>query len=165
MNEIFVEVEYTLSKFTHSSLHTVSRHTSRVFKNKIVLLQIYNNNNILFYITENSAYWIGLTDLKEGQFRWSYDQSIMTYKNWFPSGGWGSKGQGSDCVILNGNENAYWLDYNCTYTYYYICESDFCKSLYSYGNNSAKNFYIRMQNWIVTSIIVYYNSWNWILIR
>ncbi|XP_071123017.1 perlucin-like protein [Mytilus edulis] len=75
---------------------------------------------------KNSGYWIGLTDLKEGQFRWSYDQSLMTYKNWYPSDGWGSKGQGSDCVLLNSNANAYWLDYNCTLTYYYICESDFC---------------------------------------
>ncbi|CAC5406513.1 unnamed protein product [Mytilus coruscus] len=71
-------------------------------------------------------YWIGLTDLKEGQFRWSYDQSLMTYKYWYPSGGWGSKGQGYDCVILHNDSKANWLDYNCTLKHYYICESNFC---------------------------------------
>ncbi|CAC5391407.1 unnamed protein product [Mytilus coruscus] len=75
---------------------------------------------------KNVRYWIGLTDLKEGQFRWSYDQSLMTYKNWYPSGGWGSKGTSSNCVMYNNTANAYWLDYICTSTQYYICESNFC---------------------------------------
>ncbi|VDI02559.1 Hypothetical predicted protein [Mytilus galloprovincialis] len=74
----------------------------------------------------NKNYWIGLTDLKEGQFRWSYDQSLMTYKFWYPSSGWGSKGTGYDCVMYNNDATAYWLDYYCTRKYYYICESNFC---------------------------------------
>ncbi|XP_063406256.1 asialoglycoprotein receptor 1-like [Mytilus trossulus] len=34
--------------------------------------------------------WMGLTDLKEGEYRWSYDQTIAKYKPWFS--GWGGKG-------------------------------------------------------------------------
>lgn len=82
-----------------------------------------------FYITENVLYWIGMTDLNEGQFRWSYDQSLMTYKNFYPSSGWGSKGSSSNCVALD-NYTAHWLDYYCTKAQYYICESNFCKLVF-----------------------------------
>ncbi|CAC5363386.1 MRC [Mytilus coruscus] len=38
------------------------------------------------WIVDNRAYkldvWMGLTDLKEGEFRWSYDQTIAKYKPW-----------------------------------------------------------------------------------
>ncbi|CAG2217896.1 unnamed protein product [Mytilus edulis] len=38
---------------------------------------------------KNVGYWIGLTDLKEGDWRWTFDQSNVTYKQW--SNGNGSK--------------------------------------------------------------------------
>lgn len=41
-------------------------------------------------------YWIGMTDLKEGEFRWTYDQSKAIVKEWYP--GYGAKGTGSNCV-------------------------------------------------------------------
>ncbi|XP_071123016.1 perlucin-like protein [Mytilus edulis] len=72
---------------------------------------------------KNTHYWIGLTDVVEGQFRWSYDQSPMTYKKWYS--GWGSKGTGHNCVMYS-YPNDKWLDYTCMSPCFYICESNFC---------------------------------------
>jgi hypothetical protein len=37
----------------------------------------------LFIKHSEAHYWIGLTDLQEGKWRWSYDQSDATYKKWY----------------------------------------------------------------------------------
>ncbi|XP_071137482.1 perlucin-like protein [Mytilus edulis] len=67
--------------------------------------------------------WIGLVDLKEGIWRWTYDQSKAVFLTWYS--GYGSKGTGSNCVYLSGGRTS-WLDYNCHAELYYICESNFC---------------------------------------
>ncbi|XP_076082408.1 perlucin-like protein [Mytilus galloprovincialis] len=73
--------------------------------------------------TVNNSYWMGLTDLKEGEYRWSYDQTLAKYKPWYS--GWGSKGTANNCGLMYGGTNT-WLDYPCTKSYYYVCESHIC---------------------------------------
>ncbi|XP_052089189.1 perlucin-like protein [Mytilus californianus] len=68
-------------------------------------------------------YWIGLTDLKEGIWRWTYDQSKAVFKTW--QSGYGAKGIKSNCVMINGIKTV-WVDYDCHYRAFYICESNFC---------------------------------------
>lgn len=67
---------------------------------------------------------MGLTDLKEGEYRWSYDQTLAKYKPWYS--GYGSKGTASNCGLMYYNTYT-WLDYPCNYTYQYVCESHICK--------------------------------------
>ncbi|CAC5421927.1 COLEC12 [Mytilus coruscus] len=73
--------------------------------------------------SEQAHYWIGLTDLKEGEWRWSYDQTLATYKPW--RSGWESKGTAHNCGLLFHNSYT-WLDYPCSNSYRYVCESHFC---------------------------------------
>ncbi|OPL33859.1 c-type f lectin domain family 4 member, partial [Mytilus galloprovincialis] len=75
---------------------------------------------------KNAYYWIGLTDLKEGDWRWTFDQSRPTYKPW--EIGYSAKGTSYNCVAYNyGSSNLRnWFDYHCWAKYYYICESNFC---------------------------------------
>lgn len=62
------------------------------------------------------VYWIGLTNLKEGKYRWSYDQ---TKPNSVPYlSGYGSKGTHSKCVMYNNRERPGWYDNGCNYTPY-----------------------------------------------
>ncbi|XP_063404637.1 perlucin-like protein [Mytilus trossulus] len=68
-------------------------------------------------------YWIGLIDLKEGEWRWTYDQSKASFTTWYP--GYGAKGTDSNCVMLHASRTD-WFDYSCHYSAYYICESNFC---------------------------------------
>lgn len=68
---------------------------------------------------------MGLTDLKEGEYRWSYDQTLAKYKPWYS--GYGSKGTGHNCGLMYAGKSYTWLDYPCTYKYVFVCESHFCK--------------------------------------
>jgi hypothetical protein len=70
------------------------------------------------------GYWIGLTDLQEGKWRWSYDQSYATFKTWYS--GYGNKGTSMNCVAYAGS-GATWHDYYCHQPYGFVCESNFCK--------------------------------------
>ncbi|CAC5383728.1 unnamed protein product [Mytilus coruscus] len=69
-------------------------------------------------------YWIGLTDLNEGEYRWNFDQTIVSYLPW--RSGYGKLGNGYDCVAMLKSNNGQWIDYTCNTKYYYICESNFC---------------------------------------
>lgn len=71
------------------------------------------------------VYWIGLTDLNEGEFRWNFDQTKATLLPW--ARGYGKNGNGYDCVAYNHDKKAEWFDYICNTKYYYICESNFCE--------------------------------------
>ncbi|CAC5418123.1 unnamed protein product [Mytilus coruscus] len=74
--------------------------------------------------SSGSHHWIGLTDLKEGVWRWSYDQSKAVFTTWYPS--FGAKGTSSNCVMLHASRTD-WYDYDCHYSgAKYICESNFC---------------------------------------
>ncbi|VDI42315.1 speckle-type POZ protein, partial [Mytilus galloprovincialis] len=81
------------------------------------------NEKIYANRPKNDGYWIGLTDLNEGEFRWSFDQSKATFLPWVS--GYGKKGNGYDCVAFNSGSKAEWFDYKCNTTYYYICERNF----------------------------------------
>ncbi|VDI58100.1 Hypothetical predicted protein [Mytilus galloprovincialis] len=72
---------------------------------------------------KNYYYWIGLSDLIEGEWRWSIDQSLATFKAW--QSGYGSKGHSSNCVAFKNNKSK-WIDTNCKIGYLYICERNFC---------------------------------------
>ncbi|CAC5420712.1 COLEC12 [Mytilus coruscus] len=72
----------------------------------------------------DAHYWIGLTDLKEGEWRWSFDQSKATYTTWIS--GYGSKGTGHNCVQIPNGHDGKWIDYLCSHQVNYICESNFC---------------------------------------
>ncbi|CAC5390768.1 unnamed protein product [Mytilus coruscus] len=82
-------------------------------------------NNIYSNADKNNHYWIGLTDLKEGEFRWTYDQSKTEVKNWHPS--YGNKGTNYNCVAISYHASKlHFFDYICSTKYRYICESNFC---------------------------------------
>lgn len=72
---------------------------------------------------KSSGYWIGLTDLIEGEWRWSIDHSLATYKAWYR--GKGSLGHNYNCVSFVGS-NAKWFDTNCKSAFFYICEINDC---------------------------------------
>ncbi|XP_076082301.1 lithostathine-1-beta-like [Mytilus galloprovincialis] len=74
---------------------------------------------------KNKYYWIGLTDLKEGDWRWTFDQSQATYKSW--QSGTGARGTSNNCAVYNyGGYFRLWFDQTCMAKYYSICESNFC---------------------------------------
>ncbi|CAC5386632.1 unnamed protein product [Mytilus coruscus] len=82
-------------------------------------------NNIYSNVNKSYDNWIGLTDLKEGEFRWTYDQSKATVTDWYP--GFGSKGTGLNCVAANCKTNKLKLfGYYCSSKMQCICESNFC---------------------------------------
>ncbi|XP_071144045.1 perlucin-like protein [Mytilus edulis] len=75
---------------------------------------------------KNAFYWIGLTDLKEGDWRWTFDQSRPTYKPW--QSGFGARGIVYNCGAYNYGSSYFrlWIDWDCSSNIYYICESNFC---------------------------------------
>ncbi|XP_076082304.1 perlucin-like protein [Mytilus galloprovincialis] len=89
------------------------------------LVKIYNSteNEWLHSNKKSGYYWIGLTDLIEGEWRWSVDQSLATFKTWHSS--YGSNGHTSNCVsFVSGGST--WFDITCKSSYNYICERNFC---------------------------------------
>ncbi|XP_052062065.1 perlucin-like protein [Mytilus californianus] len=81
-------------------------------------------NNI---VRKGYYHWIGLTDVQEGDFRWTYDQSTLSYKN-FKSGHpktASSDGYKRNCVLFHPS-NGLWNDNPCSGGAPYICESNFC---------------------------------------
>ncbi|VDH94726.1 Hypothetical predicted protein, partial [Mytilus galloprovincialis] len=71
---------------------------------------------------KSNAYWIGLTDLIEREWRWNVDQSLATFQSWF--GGYGSMGHTSNCVSFN-SFHSKWFDTGCNTHNLYICERNF----------------------------------------
>jgi hypothetical protein len=71
----------------------------------------------LFIKHSETHYWIGLTDLQEGKWRWSYDQSDVTFKKWYP--GYGNKGTSMNCVLHHKGDTR-WCDYYCHNSLYFI---------------------------------------------
>ncbi|CAC5382637.1 unnamed protein product [Mytilus coruscus] len=69
-------------------------------------------------------HWIGLADFTEGQFRWTFDQSLATSIPWFP--GRGKHDTNRNCVNI-GDSSGQWDDRTCSYKLPYICERNLCK--------------------------------------
>ncbi|XP_052088115.1 C-type lectin domain family 10 member A-like isoform X2 [Mytilus californianus] len=91
----------------------------------IVKIDDKNENNNIEANRANKSfyYWIGLIDLKEGEWRWTYDQLKAGFTAWHP--GYGSKGTASNCVLLHGSRTD-WYETDCHTKTNYICESNFC---------------------------------------
>ncbi|CAG2186895.1 CD206 [Mytilus edulis] len=68
-------------------------------------------------------HWIGLTDFKEGEFRWTYDQSVASSIPWYP--GTGKHNTNKNCVDI-GDFSGKWGDRTCSIQLAYICERNFC---------------------------------------
>ncbi|XP_063406439.1 perlucin-like protein [Mytilus trossulus] len=74
--------------------------------------------------SEKDHYWIGLTDLNEGEWRWSSDQKVATYKPWHS--GSGNNGVNYNCGLIYHTTSYTWVDEPCTSKLRYVCESHFC---------------------------------------
>ncbi|XP_071133298.1 perlucin-like protein [Mytilus edulis] len=75
--------------------------------------------------SKGSHYWLGLTDLHEGNFRWSYDQEKAKFTSW-NSGEPGNSRGNEDCAAHYGGHLDTWFDAPCYNTYNWICERNFC---------------------------------------
>ena len=99
---------------------------------KIKLTNSWLHNDVFFYsinVGINGGHlWIGLSDLDEGQFRWSADQQKAEYAVWVS---WHKTNDpGKNCVsmyYLGGANGAVWLDWRCSVAFRYICEADHCE--------------------------------------
>ena len=83
----------------------------------------------LFYYLEN-YFWLGITDVVDGDWRWIYDQTTPNYKFWFPGRPFSTSHANSkdrNCGIILNNSSGKGADYPCSNTIPYICESNFCK--------------------------------------
>ncbi|VDI33526.1 Hypothetical predicted protein [Mytilus galloprovincialis] len=81
--------------------------------------------SILTFLIFIAELWIGLNDIKkEGQWRWTSDNSGISFSYW--SSGEPNGGRGSYCVHYcktSCGRNAYgWNDLPCSHTQEYICE-------------------------------------------
>ena len=71
-----------------------------------------------------------MTDVVNGNWRWIFDQTALTYKFWYPGHPYSSSTSNSktyNCVYMAYNYSGKWFDYHCGYAKPFICESNFCK--------------------------------------
>ncbi|CAC5415955.1 MRC [Mytilus coruscus] len=118
----------------HCYYFSTSSHTTTWFKAESYCRKIggylvkldTTSENIWVYAKRpyNSTYWIGLTDLYEGHFRWTFDQSKTTFTKWVS--GYGSKGTRSNCVSYNSGKIPEWYDNSCYNSRRFICETNYC---------------------------------------
>ena len=80
---------------------------------------------------KNKHVWLGITDVVNGDWRWIYDQTTPNYKFWYPGQPLSTSHSASknyNCAMMLYNHGGKWNDYPCSYTFPYICESNFCFS-------------------------------------
>ncbi|CAC5361407.1 MRC [Mytilus coruscus] len=86
--------------------------------------------------SKKNHFWLGSTDVVNGDWRWIYDQTQLSYKK-FPLGRpistSSSNSYTHNCIVMH-NSNGYWYDMPCNNSYPYVCESNFCK-FYKAGYN------------------------------
>ncbi|XP_076084126.1 snaclec convulxin subunit beta-like [Mytilus galloprovincialis] len=72
--------------------------------------------------------WLGSTDAVNGDWRWIYDQTQMSYKNFISGRPYPTSSSASytfNCILMEyGKGN--WYDNPCSKSYPYVCESNFC---------------------------------------
>ncbi|XP_052805639.1 perlucin-like protein [Mya arenaria] len=75
-------------------------------------------------------WWIGMQDMVDGVWRYTSDNSLVTFFDWDstqPNGG-----SSADCAVLYADRNYSWADHVCVivgdYTAYAICEAKYMKS-------------------------------------
>jgi hypothetical protein len=84
--------------------------------------------SFFYYLIKH--FWLGITDVVNGDWRWIYDQTTPNYKFSYlglplPASNGNSKNY--NCGMMLFNYGGKWEDYPCGYTIPYICESNFCK--------------------------------------
>ena len=82
-----------------------------------------------FYFLEK-YFWLGITDVVNGDWRWIYDQAAPNYKFWYPGHPYStsqSYSKNYNCGIMLSYSSGKWHDYPCSTFLPYICESNFCK--------------------------------------
>ncbi|XP_071171967.1 macrophage mannose receptor 1-like [Mytilus edulis] len=94
------------------------------------LAKMYNNTLDEWLMTKKptaqSYYWIGLTDMtNEGQFRWTIDNTTLTFSNWASTYGT-AKGSPDRSDVVAWGWSSGWFDYPATDKYGYVCQSRSC---------------------------------------
>ena len=83
----------------------------------------------LFYYLDH-YFWLGITDVVNGEWRWIYDQTTPKYKFWHPGQPHPASNANSkdrNCGLMLYSHAGKWHDYPCSNPLSYICESNFCK--------------------------------------
>ncbi|XP_052805282.1 perlucin-like protein [Mya arenaria] len=75
-------------------------------------------------------WWIGIQDMVDGDWRYTSDDSRVTFFDWEPSQP--DEGSNADCGVLWANKDYKWGDHRCvdvgSYKVYAICEARYMKS-------------------------------------
>ncbi|CAC5361412.1 MRC [Mytilus coruscus] len=90
--------------------------------------------------SKKTHYWLGITDVVNGDWRWIYDQTQLSYKNFIsgrPLPTSNSNSANYNCIIMYYG-NGGWRDHPCNSGFPYVCESNFCK-LIVFDKNQASN--------------------------
>ena len=80
---------------------------------------------------KSNHYWLGITDVVNGDWRWIYDQTKPNYKFWYPGYPYSASNANSknyNCGYMTNSVGGRWFDYPCSSGFLYICESNFCFS-------------------------------------
>ena len=75
---------------------------------------------------KNNYFWLGMTDVVNGDWRWIYDQTTPNYKFWHsghPYSASQSASKNYNCGLMDYVKGGKWFNYPCSYTMPYICES------------------------------------------
>ena len=89
---------------------------------------ISHTSSCFFYL--GNYYWLGITDVVNGDWRWIYDQTAPIYKFWVPGlpiPASNANSKNYNCAFMAYNYGGKWYDHRCNYASPYICESNFCK--------------------------------------
>ncbi|XP_052805947.1 perlucin-like protein [Mya arenaria] len=80
--------------------------------------------------TSTKLLWIGIKDMVEGEWRYTSDDSLVTFFDWDPSQP--NDGSYAECVVLWADQDYKWGDHPCvhvgSYSVYALCEAKYMKS-------------------------------------
>ena len=95
-----------------------------------LLNQISGMTSHCFFYYLEKYFWLGMTDVVNGDWRWIYDQTKPNYKFWLerhPYSSSQAESKDYNCGIMVNYSDGKWFDFPCSGIYPYICESNFCK--------------------------------------
>ncbi|WAR04499.1 PLCL-like protein [Mya arenaria] len=79
----------------------------------------------IYLIISVKLWWIGIQDMVDGDWRYTSDDSRVTFFDWEPSQP--DEGSNADCGVLWANKDYKWGDHRCvdvgSYKVYAICEA------------------------------------------
>ena len=85
---------------------------------------------MIFFHYLDAHFWLGITDVVNGDWRWIYDQTTPKYKFWnpgMPHAASNGNSKDRNCAIMLYSTGGKWYDHPCISDFPYICESNFCK--------------------------------------